>query len=272
MRLFRNDSGWWIENNGLSAGLDSFDFDEWLGHENPAEEIQRRAKALVFNPGIPVAGRPMGQQEVWAAGVTYKRSRSERIDESDFCARAYDHVYLAERPEIFFKSSPDRCVGPGDTMRLRADAKWNVPEPELVVLVGSNKKIVAYACGNDLSSRDIEGANLLYLPQAKIWDTSCAIGPALLLSNPDMDILKEKISLEILRDGQTVFKGNTGISEMNRALEELVEWLFRDQTFKNGVFLMTGTGIVPDPEFTLRSGDEMRINITSIGTLVNKIA
>ena len=157
-------------------------------------------------------------------------------------------------------------------MKLRADAKWNVPEPELVLLVAANKRVVGYTAGNDLSSRDIEGANLLYLPQAKIWDTSCAIGPALLLASEEVDVQRAKIALEIVRSGQIVYRGETFVSEMNRTPEELVEWLFRDQTFRKGVFLMTGTGIVPNPEFTLHSGDEMHISITSIGTLINKIA
>ncbi len=272
MRLFRNNSGWWLERNGSCAPLENLDFDWWLSLEDPLEQIRKLAETAVFRPGTPEAGRPMGCQEVWGAGVTYKRSQTERIDESDFCARAYAHVYSATRPEIFFKSNPDRCVGPGDTMKLRTDARWNVPEPELVLVVAANKKIVGYTAGNDLSSRDIEGSNLLYLPQAKIWDTSCAIGPALLLVDTEVDIRRAKIILEIRRNSQIVYQGETVVSEMNRTPEELVEWLFRDQTFRKGVFLMTGTGIVPNPEFTLHSGDEMQISITSIGTLINTIA
>jgi 2-dehydro-3-deoxy-D-arabinonate dehydratase len=272
VRLFRNQSGWWLESDGSCARLENFHFDWWLSINDPVAEIRKLAEASIFQPGIPEAGRPMGCQEVWGAGVTYKRSQTERIDESDFCGRAYAHIYSATRPEIFFKSNPDRCVGPGDSMKLRGDAKWSVPEPELVLLVAANKRIVGYTAGNDLSSRDIEGANLLYLPQAKIWDTSCAIGPALLLADEEVEIQRAKIVLEIVRSSQIVYRGETFVSEMNRTPEELVEWLFRDQTFRQGVFLMTGTGIVPNPEFTLHSGDEMRISITSIGTLINRIA
>jgi 2-dehydro-3-deoxy-D-arabinonate dehydratase len=213
----------------------------------------------------------MGTQEVWAAGVTYRRSEEARIEESDFSARAYAHVYAAQRPELFFKSTPRRCVGPGERMRLRDDAQWSVPEPELVLLVSADQQIVGYTVGNDLSSRDIEGENLLYLPQAKIWDGSCSLGPAILLAEPDVDPHSFTIELGIAREGQVVFSDSAEVSRMNRTFEVLVSYLFMNQSFAEGVFLMTGTCIVPPANFTLRDGDEISITIGPIGKLVNTL-
>jgi 2-dehydro-3-deoxy-D-arabinonate dehydratase len=210
---------------------------------------------------------------VWAAGVTYYRSRNARIDESKDAGGGsfYDRVYAAERPELFFKAIGRRVVGPGSAVRIRSDAKWSVPEPELTVLINPAAQIVGYTVGNDMSSRDIEGENPLYLPQAKVYDGSCALGPCVLLSTDPLDKMTT-IHLEIGRQGKTVFTGSTTLAELKREPTELAKFLFRDNTFAQGVFLMTGTGIVPANDFTLASRDIIRITIDGIGTLENYVA
>jgi 2-dehydro-3-deoxy-D-arabinonate dehydratase len=215
---------------------------------------------------------PIGTQEIWAAGVTYQRSKVARMEESVTAKSAYDLVYDAPRPELFFKANPRRCRSTGDTMRLRDDSKWMVPEPELALVISSRGQIVGYTIGNDLSCRDIEGENLLYLPQAKTWDGSCALGPAILIADPADDIRSATIRCEIIRTNQTVFTAETQISQIKRPLEELVGYLFRNQTFPQGVILLTGTGIVPPHEFSLAKGDTVRITIDKIGTLENPMA
>jgi 2-dehydro-3-deoxy-D-arabinonate dehydratase len=215
---------------------------------------------------------PIQSQEVWAAGVTYLRSRDARMDESKDSGGGsfYDRVYDAERPEIFFKATPHRVRGPGAALTLRADAKWNVPEPELALAINTAGSIFGYTIGNDLSSRDIEGENPLYLPQAKVWGACCGLGPALVVREP---LPREaKIAIEIVRGAATVFRGDTALDQMKRTLPELAEFLFRDNAFPHGCFLLTGTGTVPPNDFTLGSGDEMRISIDGLGTLVNSIA
>ncbi|HEX8810483.1 MAG TPA: fumarylacetoacetate hydrolase family protein [Terracidiphilus sp.] len=216
---------------------------------------------------------PIGEQEVWAAGVTYFRSRAARMEESKESGGGsfYDRVYTAERPELFFKAMPHKVVGHGATVRIRKDATWSVPEPELALCVSPEGRIVGYTVGNDMSSRDIEGQNLLYLPQAKIWDGSCALGPGILLT-PDPLRVTTRIQIVIERGGESVFSGETTLKEMKRRPEELVEYLFRDQTFPHGCFLLTGTGIVPPDDFTLNSGDGIAITIDGIGTLRNEVA
>lgn len=216
---------------------------------------------------------PIGSQEVWAAGVTYFRSRTARMEESKSAGGGdfYDRVYGAERPELFFKASPHRVRGSGEAVRIRRDARWNVPEPELTLAVTSSGAIVGYTIGNDMSSRDIEGENPLYLPQAKIWDGSCALGPAILVTDgalpPDT-----AIELEIRRRGVVVQHGATRLDRMRRSAAELVSWLFRECSFPAGAILLTGTGVVPEPGFTLASGDEISIAIEPIGELVNRVA
>jgi 2-dehydro-3-deoxy-D-arabinonate dehydratase len=216
---------------------------------------------------------PIQSQEVWAAGVTYFRSRTARMAESKEAGGGtfYDKVYSAERPELFFKSTPHRVAGPGEPVRLRRDSRWNVPEPELTLAINSRGRIFGYTIGNDMSSRDIEGENPLYLPQAKVYDQSAALGPCLLLSEGPLPQGTE-ISIEILRGGSVAFSGSTAISQIKRTLPSLAEFLFRDNSFPNGCFLMTGTGVVPGDEFTLRSGDAIHITIKAIGTLVNPVA
>jgi 2-dehydro-3-deoxy-D-arabinonate dehydratase len=214
---------------------------------------------------------PLDQQEVWAAGVTYKRSRAARMEESDTAASCYDKVYASPRPELFMKATPHRTVGPGEPVRIRQDSEWDVPEPELTLVLNTRAKLVGYTIGNDMSSRDIEGDNPLYLPQAKVYNGCCAIGPCITLPSamPPRDEIG--IRLEIRREGQVEFQGETNLSQMARSFENLIGWLARDNSFPNGVFLMTGTGIVPDSGFTLEPGDVVNISIDGIGTLSNPV-
>ena len=214
---------------------------------------------------------PVESQEVWAAGVTYLRSKQARMDESDFSARAYDHVYEAARPEIFFKAVPEKVVSPGDAVGIRRDARWNVPEPELTLVINSSGSLVGFTIGNDMSSRDIEGENLLYLPQAKIYARSCAIGPWVVVGAREEDARQWTIRLEIDRTGQTVFAGETRVDQIKRRFDELIGYLFRSQAFPSGAMLLTGAGIVPPDAFTLAEGDRVRITISGIGTLENPV-
>jgi 2-dehydro-3-deoxy-D-arabinonate dehydratase len=214
---------------------------------------------------------PLDAQEVWAAGVTYTRSREARERESEGAARFYDLVYRAHRPELFFKATPRRVVGPQDRVQIRKDARWSVPEPELALVVSPALQIVGYTIGNDMSSRDIEGENPLYLPQAKVYNGSCALGPAITLAADLPPLDQVTIELTILRGSAPVFEGSTSLSAMARTFTDLVSWLGRDNSFPDGVILLTGTGIVPPDQFTLASGDEIRISINGIGTLVNTV-
>ena len=215
---------------------------------------------------------PVEAQEVWAAGVTYLRSKEARMVESEFSANAYDLVYDAVRPEIFFKSLPEKVVSPGEAVGIRQDALWNVPEPELALVINSSRKIVGFTIGNDMSSRDIEGENLLYLPQAKIYTGSCAVGPWIVVGRTEDDARQWSIHVEILRNGKTVFAGETRTDKIKRRFDELVDYLFRSQKFPNGAVLLTGAGIVPPDSFTLEAADSVRITISGIGTLENPVA
>jgi 2-dehydro-3-deoxy-D-arabinonate dehydratase len=214
---------------------------------------------------------PVERQEVWAAGVTYLRSKTARMEESDFSATAYDKVYSAERPELFFKSLAEKVAGPGEPVGIRCDASWSVPEPELALVLNSQGKIVGHTIGNDMSSRDIEGENLLYLPQAKIYDRSCALGPWIALGAPESAAREWKIKITIRRDGQSVFAGETSVAQIKRRFDEPAAFLFRSQLFPHGAVLLTGTGIVPPDAFTLREHDSIEIEITGIGLLQNRV-
>ena len=214
---------------------------------------------------------PVERQEVWAAGVTYLRSKKARMEESNFSANAYDRVYSAPRPEIFFKSLPEKVVGPGEPVGIRADAKWNVPEPELALVINSQGTIVGYTIGNDMSSRDIEGENLLYLPQAKIYHRSCAVGPCIVVGSTETIARTWTITLQIYREGRIIFEGQTTVDQIKRHFEELVSYLCRSQTFPYGAVLLTGTGIVPGEDFTLRAEDRVRIEVNGIGVLENAV-
>lgn len=234
--------------------------------------LSRRGQRLTKFDPLTQAQPPISKQEVWAAGVTYFRSRTARMDESKDAGGGdfYDRVYNAPRPELFFKASPSRVVGTGQRVRIRRDSKWNVPEPELTLVLNSHGQIIGYTIGNDMSSRDIEGENPLYLPQAKVYSACCSLGPGILVTNDPLPPQTE-IVLEINRQGSPVFRGTTELTSLKRGLTELVEYLFREDEFPNGCFLLTGTGIVPPDEFSLEVDDEIRITIEPIGTLVNYV-
>lgn len=227
-----------------------------------------RAAALPDRPGAPI-----GHQEVWAAGVTYLRSRTARMEESKGSGgdSFYDKVYHAQRPELFFKGTPHRVAAHLTPVRIRGDSKWNVPEPELTLAINCYGRLFGYTIGNDMSSRDIEGENPLYLPQAKVYDRSTALGPCLFVTDDPLPPATA-ITIEIRRNHAAVFSGSTQLAQMKRTLAELGEYLFRDNSFPHGTYLLTGTGIVPPDTFTLVSGDEIRITIEPIGTLVNTVA
>jgi 2-dehydro-3-deoxy-D-arabinonate dehydratase len=214
---------------------------------------------------------PLDRQEVWAAGVTYKRSREARERESVGAARFYDLVYTADRPELFFKATPHRVVGPGGRVRIRRDSRWSVPEPELALVLSPHLEILGYTIGNDMSARDIEGENPLYLPQAKVYDHCCALGPVITLaaSMPRLDSVAIRLTIE--RRGQRVFEGATTLAEMARPCADLVPWLGRDNSFPNGAVLLTGTGVVPPDDFALAAGDLVSIDVTGIGKLTNLV-
>lgn len=214
---------------------------------------------------------PLDEQEVWAAGVTYKRSQTARMEESEAAASCYDRVYVADRPELFFKATPQRVVGPHQPIRIRTDATWNVPEPEVTVVLTSKMKIVGFTVGNDMSSRDIEGENPLYLPQAKTYNECCGIGPWITLASampPEDEI---GVRLRVARNNETVFEGATSTSQMARSFDHLVGYLGRDNSFPHGAMLLTGTGIVPDSSFTLHADDEVHIEVDGVGTLSNVV-
>ncbi|MEM9368252.1 MAG: fumarylacetoacetate hydrolase family protein [Planctomycetota bacterium] len=243
-----------------------------LAAENPmdaAMSLSRDAPIAVdsIRQWLP----PIDQQEVWAAGVTYLRSQTARMEESEAAASCYDLVYQADRPELFFKATPSRTSGHGGALRIRKDATWNVPEPEITLALSPDMRIVGLTVGNDMSSRDIEGENPLYLPQAKCYDQCAGLGPWITLIDalPSRESLT--VDLAIHRNGEVVFGGHTSAAEMARDFEDLVGWLKRDNTMPKGAFLMTGTGIVPDNDFTLMPGDRVEITIGGVGTLSNTI-
>lgn len=275
MKLFRTAAGRFVEQDGHCYRIDALNWDALMAHDDLeaclASVIDGEAPTTEFNNVTLLA--PIGSQEVWAAGVTYYRSRGARMEESKDAGGGdfYDRVYSAERPELFFKSTASRTVGHGSKVRIRRDAHWSVPEPELTLVVSPHGKIIGYTIGNDMSSRDIEGENPLYLPQAKVYDGSCALGPGILVTSSPLPRSTE-ILLEIVRKGRVEFSGSVALSELKRDPKELVEYLFRDNSFPNGCFLMTGTGVVPPSSFTLASGDVVRITIEPIGTLENEVA
>ncbi|MGH9844968.1 MAG: fumarylacetoacetate hydrolase family protein [Blastocatellia bacterium] len=273
MKLYKTTKGPVLEDRGGYYQLPERDWDVLLNRndlENVLTSMGRRGMLFQdFDPETD-AQAPIEQQEVWAAGVTYYRSRAARMEESKDAGGGdfYDRVYSAPRPELFFKATPHRVAGPGQNVRIRKDSKWNVPEPELALVINSLGNIIGYTIGNDMSSRDIEGENPLYLPQAKVYAGCCGLGPAILVCSKPLEITTE-IHLEILRKGRTAFDGRTELTNMKRSPTELVEYLFRDNIFPYGCFLLTGTGIVPPDEFTLEASDEIRITIEPIGTLIN---
>jgi len=272
--LYRTVKRIFVAQDGKHYDLDASSIDALIAHDDLygylASIIKGKDTEKFKDAPIQV---PIGQQEVWASGVTYYNSRRARIAESKDAGGGdfYDRVYSAERPELFFKSVAHKVAGPGGDVRIRRDATWSVPEPELALLINPRGKIIGYTIGNDMSSRDIEGQNPLYLPQAKVYDQSCALGPGILIEKNPLPS-STQILMEIARAGQTVFSGDTTLAELKREPATLVEYLFRDHSFPYGCFLLTGTGIVPPDSFTLRSKDEIRITIPQIGTLVNRVA
>ncbi len=274
MKLYKTQKGPFVENEGIYYRVPTTSWDALVTHEDLQAYLlaiidQEKASNEFASTQILA---PIGNQEVWAAGVTYYRSRSARMEESKSAGGGdfYDRVYAAERPELFFKATASRVAGPGGPVRIRRDATWSVPEPELTLLVNPRGQIIGYTIGNDMSSRDIEGENPLYLPQAKVYDRSCALGPCILIGNEALPS-STSIQVEILRNGQNEFSGSTTLAELKRAPSTLVEYLFRDNTFPFGAFLLTGTGVVPPDSFTLAVGDRIRITIDQIGTLENDV-
>jgi 2-dehydro-3-deoxy-D-arabinonate dehydratase len=212
----------------------------------------------------------LSNHEVWAAGVTYESSKFARMAESESGGDFYAKVYVADRPELFLKATPSRTVGQRDIVGIRPDSHWNVPEPELGVLIAATGQILGYTVGNDMSSRDIEGANPLYLPQAKVYRNCCGLGPVIVPAN-SVEVRNLAIHLKIERDGKEVFLGETSTARMRRTPEEIAGWLFRGNDFPQGVVLLTGTGVVPPDEFSLQAGDMVHISIEGIGTLTNTV-
>lgn len=275
MLLYRTTNGIYIQNADVWHALPETNWDTLFDSPNLATFLAQIASTTpaVDAPLPETILAPIVSQEVWAAGVTYFRSRTARMEESKDAGGGsfYDRVYSAERPEIFFKATPQRVANPNQPMHLRGDSKWMVPEPELTLAVNSKGEIIGCTVGNDLSCRDIEGENALYLPQAKCFKLCAALGPAILIQSEPL-APTTRIALQIERGGKAVFEGDTTLAQLKRTPQELVGFLYRDNTFPTGAFLMTGTGIVPGDEFTLNSGDVVKISIDGIGTLSNPMA
>ncbi|MCZ2458148.1 MAG: fumarylacetoacetate hydrolase family protein [Chitinophagales bacterium] len=277
MKIYKTLSGIIVESDGKYYPVKDHDWDTFINDDDLSGKLQKSIQSSVpmdngeqaISTGLAA---PIGSQELWACGVTYLRSKIGRQEESkqagggDFYAR----VYEAERPEVFFKCTPHRVVGHGGKVRIRKDSTWNVPEPELTLLVTSSGKIIGYTIGNDMSSRSIEGENPLYLPQAKTYDGCVALGPCIYVNENDQGI-HGSIHLDIFRDDKKVFEGKIGMDQMKRTHEELVSFVYRECSFPHGSLIMTGTGIVPPNDFTLHPGDEIRISIDEIGTLINGV-
>lgn len=282
MRVYKTSRGIIVNQKSSYFLIKNEDWDKFINNDN----LYGRVKDVISlhdpieNASELIASEleaPLQSQEIWASGVTYYKSKQGRKEESKEAGgsdyhygHVYDDVYDAERPELFFKSTKHRTVGSQESVRIRRDSAWNVPEPELTLVVTSNGKIVGYTIGNDMSSRSIEGENPLYLPQAKCYDGSASVGPCVYVTDNPLPP-KTKIEMQVERDGATVFEGNVQVGQIKRDLTDLVSYLYRECTFPYGCLLMTGTGIVPDDEFTLHYGDEIRIRIAPIGTLVNTV-
>jgi 2-dehydro-3-deoxy-D-arabinonate dehydratase len=242
-----------------------------------ADDPEAAVRRLMDHAGPAVAINdvrilaPLDAQEIWGAGVTYERSKVARQEESERGASFYDQVYTASRPELFFKATPSRVVGMGEPIRVRNDSHWSVPEPELAMVLSPALRLVGFTIGNDVSARDIEGENPLYLPQAKLYDGSCALGPWITLASAMPPRESIGIHLVIDRDDETIYQGETSIARMARRLEDLIDWLGRENRFPDGVILLTGTGIVPPDDFSLEAGDRVSIGIDGLGTLTNPV-
>lgn len=275
MKLYKSRAGIIIEKNGKLYLAQNENWDTFINDDDLLTKIENLILVLRERDDIELEDllAPIGgQQELWACGVTYLRSKVGRQEESKASGGAdfYAKVYEAERPEVFFKSNPHRIVGHKSAVRIRKDSTWDVPEPELTLVVTSSGKIVGYTVGNDMSSRSIEGENPLYLPQAKTYDACAALGPCIYITDKPLDT-STTISLVINRNGKTVFENSIPISQIKRKFEELVSFVYRECSFPHGCLIMTGTGIVPGSDFTLKSGDEINISIDNIGTLSNTV-
>jgi 2-dehydro-3-deoxy-D-arabinonate dehydratase len=273
VKLYRTSIGNYVEDNGSYYKLD-LSWDDIISHEDLLSNL--KAVVLAVSPATNFSEAtilaPIVSQEVWAAGVTYYRSRNARMEESKDAGGGtfYDRVYTADRPELFAKSTGSRVVAPGGKVRIRRDATWSVPEPEMTLVINPKGRIIGFTVGNDMSSRDIEGENPLYLPQAKVYNGACALGPCIYVSN-ELLPTTTTIDIEILRSGAQAFSGQTTLAELKRDPRSLAEYLYRELDFEFGAFLMTGTGVVPPDGFTLASGDQINISIEHIGTLSNTV-
>lgn len=276
MKIYKTTQGVVIENNGKFYSKPIQNWDLFINRKNLHQALLKDIEGLAPSGEVVQTESneaPIGTQEIWASGVTYMRSKEARMEESKKSGgdTFYDKVYDAERPELFFKAMANRTVGNGGTVNIRKDSKWDVPEPELTLFISSEGTIEGYSVGNDMSSRSIEGENPLYLPQAKVYERCAGLGPCIYVPEQPIDP-ESQIELVILRNGKEAFQGKIPISNMKRSHTELVDYLFRECDFPNGCFLMTGTGLVPSDDFTLQVGDEIRISIDHIGTLVNFVS
>jgi 2-dehydro-3-deoxy-D-arabinonate dehydratase len=275
MKLYKTDKGVVIAKEGKYYLSQNENWDTFINDDDLIQKIEnlililRERDDIDLNNVLPPIG---SQQELWACGVTYLRSKVGRQEESKTAGGAdfYAKVYEAERPEVFFKSTPHRIVGHKAFVRIRKDSTWDVPEPELTLVLTSSGKIIGYTIGNDMSSRSIEGENPLYLPQAKTYDGCASLGPCIYITDKPLDT-NTAISVVIDREGKNVFENSIAISQIKRSFEELVSFVFRECSFPHGCLIMTGTGIVPGSDFTLKSGDEINITIDNIGTLSNTV-
>jgi 2-dehydro-3-deoxy-D-arabinonate dehydratase len=277
MKLYKTKKGIVIANDKSYYLVVNEDWDTYVNDDRLYSKMEKATKELSSSQEAKdlitsEIQAPIQSQEIWACGVTYYRSKVGRQEESKDSGGAdfYARVYEAERPEIFFKATAYRTVGHGDKVAIRKDSTWDVPEPELTLAVTSSGKIIGYTVGNDMSSRSIEGENPLYLPQAKSYDASAAVGPCIYVTDEPLPT-DTQIQMEILRGGKVVFEGEVGIDQIKRKFEELVSYLYRETSFPYGCLVMTGTGIVPSNDFTLQKDDEVRITIQPIGTLVNTV-
>jgi len=274
MRLYKTKNGIILEKN-TQFYLSNVDWESFINDDDLLQKTEQLTSTLKPGDGslLKELLPPIGNnQELWACGVTYLRSKVGRQEESKASGGAdfYAKVYEAERPEVFFKSTPHRIVGHNAFVRIRKDSTWDVPEPELTLVVTSSGKIIGYTIGNDMSSRSIEGENPLYLPQAKTYDECAALGPCIYITDKPLDN-NTTIALEINRDKKKVFEGSIAINQIKRSLQELVSFVYRECSFPHGCLIMTGTGIVPASDFTLKSGDVIKISIDNIGTLINTV-
>lgn len=278
MKLFKTEHGIILEKGDVYYRLHQTDWDETVNRDDLYDWLELQIESLLpvtfsEDQEFPTILAPIGSQEVWASGVTYYRSRTARMEESEKAGGGsfYDRVYDAERPELFFKSTAWRVVGNHGDVRIRKDSQWDVPEPELTLFATSSGMLVGYTIGNDMSSRSIEGENPLYLPQAKSYTGSAALGPCLYI--PEAPLPGDTvIDISIIRDGSEAFSGEVTLSQMKRTPDELLGYLYREMAFPQGSYLMTGTGIIPPSEFTLQKGDVIHISIEPIGTLTNTVA